>query len=229
MKRNFKKEKAYCKNKSYASYTLDMTNIYNWITKHRDNIISKASMILPAFEWTCFYINTVVFYGTLKLNAGILEIQDHKPYCPNMLTDVEWVSHFLAHVHFNANIIFWGSPNRIYVHTSPITAMGVSPVSRATWCSIRKNMYSSYSRRIRWKEPKLAALRRVRSLMTIELPKPKNAANYYTYNTIYFTVNYHYTLLSWHIKIFLQKFCVYCFFLLLKAKGLIHQNLFHLT
>lgn len=30
-------------------------------------------------------------------------------------------------------------------------------------------MYSSYSRRIRWKEPKLAALRRVRSLITIEL------------------------------------------------------------
>lgn len=30
-------------------------------------------------------------------------------------------------------------------------------------------MYSSYSRRIRWKDPKLAALRRVRSLITMEL------------------------------------------------------------
>jgi len=162
-----------------------MGNIYNWITKQRDNIISKASMILFVFEWTCFYINTLVFYDTLKLTAGIMEIEDHKLYCPKMFTDVE----FLAHVHFNANIILWGSFNRIHVRTSPITAMGVSPVSRATWCSIRKNMYSSYSRRIRWKEPKLAALRRVRSLMTIELPKPKNVSNYYTYNTIYFTVN----------------------------------------
>lgn len=30
-------------------------------------------------------------------------------------------------------------------------------------------MYSSYSSRIRWKEPKLAALRRVRSRITMEL------------------------------------------------------------
>ena len=53
--------------------------------------------------------------------------------------------------------------------TSPITAMGVSPVALATRCSTRSNLYSSYSRRIRWKEPKLAALRRVRSLITMEL------------------------------------------------------------
>ena len=54
-------------------------------------------------------------------------------------------------------------------HTSDITAMGVLPVALATLCSIRKNMYSSYSRRIKWKEPKLAALRRVRSRITMEL------------------------------------------------------------
>jgi hypothetical protein len=30
-------------------------------------------------------------------------------------------------------------------------------------------MYSSYSSLIRWKDPKLAALRRVRSLITMEL------------------------------------------------------------
>ena len=32
-------------------------------------------------------------------------------------------------------------------------------------------MYSSYSSRIRWNEPKLAALRRVKSRITIELKK----------------------------------------------------------
>jgi len=50
-----------------------------------------------------------------------------------------------------------------------MTAMGVLPVALATLCSMRKNMYSSYRRRMRWKEPKLAALRRVRSRITMEL------------------------------------------------------------
>lgn len=57
----------------------------------------------------------------------------------------------------------------VWTHTSPMTAMGVTPLAWATLCSIRKYMYSSYSKRIRWKEPKLAALRRVRSRITIEL------------------------------------------------------------
>lgn len=34
-------------------------------------------------------------------------------------------------------------------------------------------MYSSYSSRIRWKDPKLAALRKVRSRITIELYERK--------------------------------------------------------
>lgn len=140
------------------------------------------------------------------------------------------MSHFPAQVHFSANIILWGSSNKIYVHTSPITAMGVSPVSRATWCSIRKNMYSSYNRRIRWKEPKLAALRRVRSLMTIELPKQKKCFKllHIQYNIFYSVLSLYPIVLACQ-EIFLQKFCVHCFFLLLNAKGLTHQNLFHLT
>ena len=136
----------------------------------------------------------------------------------------------LHRVHFNANIILWGSSNRLYVRTSPITAMGVSPVSRATWCSIRKNMYSSYSRRIRWKEPKLAALRRVRSLMTIELPKPKKCCKllHIQYNIFYSELPLYPIVLACQ-ETFLQKFCVHCSFLLLNAKGFIHQNFFHLT
>lgn len=54
-----------------------------------------------------------------------------------------------------------------------MTAIGVLPASLATLCSMRKNMYSSYSSLIRWKEPKLAALRSVRSRITMELKKKK--------------------------------------------------------
>ena len=57
--------------------------------------------------------------------------------------------------------------------TSVMTAMGVLPAALATLCSMRKNMYSSYSSRMRWKEPKLAALRSVRSRITMELNRKR--------------------------------------------------------
>lgn len=53
--------------------------------------------------------------------------------------------------------------------TCPITAIGVVLVALATLCSMMKNMYSSYSNRIKWKLPKLPADRSVRSRITIEL------------------------------------------------------------
>lgn len=55
--------------------------------------------------------------------------------------------------------------------TSPITAMLVVPVALAMQCSTTKNMYSSYKSLSKWKDPKLDALRRVKSRITRELYK----------------------------------------------------------
>lgn len=53
----------------------------------------------------------------------------------------------------------------------PMTAIGVVCVASATLCSTIKNIYSSQSKRMRWKLPKLAAERSVKSRITIELQK----------------------------------------------------------